>query len=86
VRSVCGAAAVIEVLRNGEPDARDRQRADRYDAMTAGMLEALTSRELQQPIQSLEMPADDLEQAIQHLVTALDVYFTSPGRWYVKVT
>jgi Fusaric acid resistance protein-like len=74
VRTVCGAAAVIEVLRNGEPDARDRQRANRYDAMTAGMLEALTSSEARQPVQSFEMPADDLEQAIQHLVTVFDVY------------
>jgi hypothetical protein len=86
MRSVCGAAAVIEVLRNGEPDERDRQRADRYDAMTAGMLEALTSRKAKQPMQSFEMPADDLEQAIQHLVTALDGYFTSPSRSYVEVT
>jgi Fusaric acid resistance protein-like len=74
LRTVCGAAAVIEVLRNGEPDARDRQRANRYDAMTAGMLEALTSSEARQPVQSFEMPADDLEQAIQHLVAVFDVY------------
>ncbi|RQR29518.1 hypothetical protein DIE23_21685 [Burkholderia sp. Bp9143] len=74
VRTVCGAAAVIEVLRNGEPETQDRKRANRYDAMAAGMLEALTSSEAMQPVLSIEMPADDLEQAIQHLVTALDVY------------
>ena len=74
VRVVCGAAAVIEVLRSGEPDAHDRERANRYDEMTAKLLEALTSREAMQLIQSFETPADDLEQAIQHLVTAFDRY------------
>jgi uncharacterized membrane protein YccC len=75
VRTVCGAAAVIEVLRKGNPDARDRQRANRYDAMTAGMLETLTAREARQPAQSIETPADDLEQAIQHLVAVFDIYW-----------
>ncbi len=74
VRVVCGAAAVIEVLRNGEPDAHDRERANRYDEMTAKLLEALTSRKALQLGQSAETPADDLEQAIQHLVTAFDSY------------
>jgi len=74
VRTVCGAAAVVEVLRKGEPDARDRQRANRYDAMSAGMLEALTSREARQAVHSIDMPADDLEQAIRHLVVVFDVY------------
>lgn len=74
VRSVCGAAAVIEVLRKGEPDARDRQRANRYDAITDELLKALTSSEARQPIQSFEMPADYLEQAIHDLVSAFDVY------------
>ena len=74
VRVVCGAAAVIEVLRSGEPDAHDRERASRYDEMTAKLLEALTSRESMQLIRSFETPADDLEQAIQHLVTAFDRY------------
>jgi uncharacterized membrane protein YccC len=77
VRTVCGAAAVIEVLRNGAPDARDRQRADRYDAMTAGILEALTSTEARRPDRSGETPADDLEQAVQHLVTVFDIYVGS---------
>jgi hypothetical protein len=74
LRVVCGAAAVIEVLRSGEPDAHDRERADRYDEMTARLLEALTSRDAVKLIQPFEMPADDLEQAIQHLVAALDSY------------
>ncbi|RDK05915.1 FUSC family protein [Cupriavidus lacunae] len=81
LRTVCAAAAVIEVLRSGEPDARDRQRAHRYDSLTAGMLEALTSSEARQPVHSIEMPvempADDLEQAIQHFVTVFDVYLGS---------
>ncbi len=86
VRTVCGAAAVIEVLRNGEPDARARQRANRYDAMTAEMLEALTSSEARQTVQCSEMPADDLEQAIRHLVTAFDVYMgTASARQPVSV-
>ena len=73
VRVVCG-AAVIEVLRSGEPDAHDRERANRYDEMNAKLLEALTSRKALQLGQSAETPADDLEQAIQHLVTAFDSY------------
>jgi len=74
VRTVCGAAAVIEVLRSGAPDERDRQRAQRYESMTRGMLEAITSSEAGQLTHVVESPADDLEQAIQHLVTVLDVY------------
>ncbi|WP_158941066.1 hypothetical protein [Burkholderia sp. S171] len=76
VRVVCGAAAVIEVLRSGEPDAYDRERANRYDEMTARLLRALTTKETMQTIPSFETPAsaDDLEQAIQHLVTAFDSY------------
>jgi hypothetical protein len=73
-RIVCGAAAVIEVLRNGQPDARDRQRADRYDAMTVELLAALRSGEGRQPIQSFDMATDDLEQAIQNLVSAFNAY------------
>jgi hypothetical protein len=74
VRVVCGAAAVIEVLRSGEPDAYDRERANRYDEMTAKLPEALTSREAMHLIQSFETPADDLEQAVQQLMTAFDSY------------
>jgi len=81
LRSICGAAAVIEVLRKGRPDAHDLQRADRYDAMTAGLLQALTSPETSQPTQSFEMHADDLQQAIQNFVTALDVYL---GRGVIR--
>jgi uncharacterized membrane protein YccC len=81
LRTVCGAAAVIEVLRSGEPDARERERAQRYDSMTGAMLEALTSSEARQPVRSTEMPvetpADDLEQAIQQLVTVFEVYVGS---------
>ena len=74
VRVVCGAAAVIEVLRSGEPDAHDRERANRYDEMSTKLLEALTSREAVQLTQPFDKPADDLEQAAQHLVTAFDSY------------
>jgi ElaB/YqjD/DUF883 family membrane-anchored ribosome-binding protein len=74
-RVVCGAAAVIEVLRSGEPDAHDQERANRYDTMTVKLLEALSSREAMRLIPpSLETPADDLEQAIQHLATAVDSF------------
>jgi len=74
IRTVCGAAAVIEVLRTGAPDARDRQRAQRYDSMTGEMLESLTSGEARQPLHFIERPADDLEQAIQQLLTAFEAY------------
>ncbi|WP_429404005.1 FUSC family protein [Paraburkholderia sp. MM5482-R1] len=85
VRVVCGAAAVIEVLRSGEPDAHDRERANRYDEMTATLLEALTSREAMPLNQSFETPADDLEQAIQHLVSAFDSYVGTVVRRPVSV-
>ncbi len=74
VRLICGVAAVIEVLRNGEPDARDQQRANRYDAVTAELLAALTSKEAMPPAESFETPADELEQAVRQLVSALDAY------------
>jgi uncharacterized membrane protein YccC len=74
VRLVCGAAAVVEVLRTGEPDAQDRQRANRYDALSAELLAALASRAPRRPIQSVETPVDDLDQAIEHLVAAFDLY------------
>lgn len=74
-RTVCGAAAVIKVLRSGEPDAHDWERANRYDEMTSTLLEALMSREaMQPPCQPFEAPADDLEQAVRHLFTACDSY------------
>jgi len=73
-RMVCGAAAVIEVLRNGKPDAHDQERANRYDQMTARLIDALTSTESMQLTPSSEAPADDLEQAVQHLATAFDRY------------
>ena len=74
LRTVCGAAAVIEVLRNGEPDAHDRQRADRYDAMTTELLAALASGEATRPAHGRTTVADDLEQAIQHLVDVFEAY------------
>ena len=74
VRVVCGAAAVIEVLRRGEPDADDRERANRYDELTAGLLESLASKEAMRLTQPLGAPADDLDQAIQQLVAAFDYY------------
>lgn len=77
VRSVCGSAAVIEVLQNGDPDEQARERASRYDAMTTGLLATLKSRMTRPPTQSCDAPVDDLEQAIEHLVIALDIYLTT---------
>lgn len=74
VRSICGAAAVIDVLRSGEPDAIARQRADDYDALTAQLLEALTSGNATRPVPQPAHPTDDLEVAIQQLIKAFDVY------------
>lgn len=78
LRSVCGAAAVIEVLRAGEPDAHARQRADRYDAIAACMLDALASGTYRQPACAPETSADDLEQGIQHLIEVFEVYLADP--------
>ncbi|WP_430232771.1 FUSC family protein [Paraburkholderia tropica] len=76
LRSVCGAAAVLEVLREGEPSALDRQRADGYEAMTAQLLQALASRTTW-PV-SAAQPAvaanDDLGQAIRSFATAVNAY------------
>jgi len=42
LRVVCAAAAVIEILRSGEPSAHDRARADRYDEINAKLQKTLT--------------------------------------------
>lgn len=74
MRVVCAAAAVIEILRTGESSAHDRARADRYDEINAKLQKTLASGEPMQAMEPFETPADDLEQAIQHLVTALGHY------------
>lgn len=74
LRMVCGVTAVIEILRNGEPDAHDLQRADRYEAMTAGLLEALNSGQTRLPVHAGTPAGDDLEQAIRGLVNVFDAY------------
>lgn len=76
-RVVCGAAAVIEVLRTGEPDARDRQRADHYDAIAASMRGALNAADSGPPRVDLDAPADDLDHAVRNLITAFDGYMRS---------
>lgn len=73
-RVVCGAAAVVEVLRNGEPDARDRQRADHYDAIAADMLDTLNATEASASRADVEAPADDLDHAVRNLITAFYGY------------
>jgi hypothetical protein len=45
--------------------------------MTAELLETLKSKVARPPTQSCDKPVDDLEQAIQHLVIALDIYLTT---------
>ncbi|MFJ3487806.1 FUSC family protein [Pseudomonas sp. NPDC090202] len=77
VRSICGAAAVLEVLRTGAPDEQARLRADRYDAMTAGLLQALKAKDAGQSIRSDELPADDLELAIRHFVPVFDTWLSA---------
>jgi uncharacterized membrane protein YccC len=77
LRAVCGAAAVIEVLQNGEPDAHARDRASQYDAVTAELLDILRSRMARPSTQFCNMPVDDLEQAIQHLMIAFDTYLST---------
>jgi uncharacterized membrane protein YgaE (UPF0421/DUF939 family) len=74
LRSVCGAAAVIQVLGEGQADAHGRQRADHYDAMTVELLQVLASPGTSLPIRSTEMPADDLTLAIQRFVIAFEGY------------
>jgi hypothetical protein len=74
LRSICGAAAVIEVLWRGEPDPAARHRADGLDALAAGLLSTLTSKEAKQPTQPQELPEDDLGLAIQQMRTAFDIY------------
>ena len=76
LRSICGAAAVIEVLCVGEADSTQRQRADRYDAMTTGLLAALAAPQAGSPAQPASLPADDLELAVQGFAAAFDAYLT----------
>ncbi len=80
LRFVCGAAAVIEVLREGEPNDAARQRAQAYDAMAGQMREALASKAGGQ-IAAAKPAAhadDDLGEAIDHLAGALNAYVASP--------
>lgn len=74
IRIVCGAAAVIEVLRVGEPGARDRQRADRYDAIAIGLTTTLNTPAATMPTPDVDPSADDLDQAVSNVVTTFDVY------------
>ncbi|MGF6575173.1 putative membrane protein YccC [Paraburkholderia sp. GAS333] len=74
MRLVCGAAAVTEMLRSEEPDADDKERAAQYDRLAVKLVHALTSRELLQLTHRADMPTDDLEQAIHHLVKIFDCY------------
>lgn len=74
MRLVCGAAAVTEMLRSEEPDADDEERARHYDRLAARLVHALTSGESLQQTPRADMPTDDLEQAIHHLVTIFDCY------------
>ncbi|WP_322092156.1 FUSC family protein [Paraburkholderia bannensis] len=80
LRFVCGAAAVVEVLREGEPNEAERQRAQAYDAMAAQMRQALASKAGGQI--SAAKPAahtdDDLGEAIDHLAGALNAYVALP--------
>lgn len=82
LRFVCGAAAVVEVLRDKDTRAEDRQRADDYDAMTAQLLQALTTRTEGQirATQTSDAADDDLGQAIHQLAGALDIYVALPNR------
>ncbi|CAD6534282.1 hypothetical protein LMG27952_02917 [Paraburkholderia hiiakae] len=79
LRSVCGAAAVLEVLREGDPDAFNRQRADGYDEMTAQVLQALASRTRWQLPKALpdEGAEGDLGQAIRNFVSAFNAYVSN---------
>lgn len=74
MRLVCGAAAVTEILRSEEPGADDEKRAGQYDRLAARLVDALTSSELLQLTHRADTPTDDLEQAVQHLVTTFDLY------------
>lgn len=79
LRSVCGAAAVLEVLRDGEPSASDQQRADGYDAMTAQLLQAVAAHTTwTASAEQLTVGAnDDLGQAIRNFATAFNAYTSS---------
>lgn len=75
IRSVCGAAAVIEVLRSGLPDEADRQRAARYEALTASLLAMLDAgpgvQTAPDPALYRDTSGDELDLAVRHLVTTL---------------
>jgi uncharacterized membrane protein YccC len=81
LRFVCGAAAVIEVLRDGQAGALDRQRADRYDATTTQWLQALASPASAPMTATPAAQAvdDDLGQAIHQLAHALNTYVAMAG-------
>ncbi|RZT36692.1 putative membrane protein YccC [Cupriavidus agavae] len=79
LRSVCGAAAVVEVLRSGMPGEADRQRAAQYDALTASLLAMLDAGEVaRQPVEAASLPAgasaDELDLALRHLTATMATF------------
>jgi uncharacterized membrane protein YccC len=74
LRLVCGAAAVIEVQRGEKPDIRERQRADRYDALARALLQSLAGPGMKPPVLPPEPAADELEQAVQGFLAVFGRY------------
>lgn len=72
IRLVCGAAAVVEVLADGAASDLNRQRADGYDTLTAGLLAALAGGAAMPSVDQSTAPVDDLDQAIRNLVAGMD--------------
>jgi len=74
IRSVCGAAAVVEVLADGTANDLNRRRADDYDALAAGLVAALAKSGPVPSMAQSTVAMDDLDQAIRNLVAEVDHY------------
>jgi uncharacterized membrane protein YccC len=72
LRSICGAANVLMITRQFAPDGCTAARADRYDALTGLLRDAVTGRGEKTAPALLE--ADDLGRAVQALASAVQDY------------
>jgi uncharacterized membrane protein YccC len=71
LRSICGAAAVIEIVR---PPGPNPARAARYEGIAASARRIVNGESPKADPNSDTKNTDDLEQAVQMLVSAVDIY------------
>ncbi len=76
LRSICGMAAVLDITGGGRSGGRDRQRAERYETVTAALLKTLAVRGADPGLLAID-ETDDLDRAVHQLSIALHAYAAS---------